>query len=102
MVNITLIVFFLIGAIGVAYCSYKNVIEKKQQEKSGKEVKQKVDLTLFFAPFMVVPIMEWTEQLLSPHITNEGVLFFLQILFFIVIDAVIIFPMRFIAKRKKI
>ena len=25
MVNITLIVFFLIGAIGVAYCSYKNV-----------------------------------------------------------------------------
>ena len=102
MVNITLIVFFLIGAIGVAYCSYKNVIEKKQQEKSGKEVKQKVDLTLFFAPFMVVPIMEWTEQLLSPHITNEGILSLLDILFFTVILSAIIFPVRFIAKRKKI
>ncbi len=100
MVNIMLIVFFLIGAIGVAYCSYKNVIEKKQQEESGKEVKQKVDLTLFFAPFMVVPIMEWTEQLLSPHIGNEGVLSLLQILFFIVILSAIVFPMRYIAKRK--
>ena len=100
MVNITLIVFFLIGAIGVAYGSYKNVIEKKQQEGSGKEVKQQVDLTLFFSPFMVIPIMRWTEQLLSPHISNEGVLFFLQILFFIVILSAITFPIRFIAKRK--
>ena len=100
MVYITLIVFFLIGAIGVAYCSYKNVIEKKQQEKSDKEVKQKVDLTLFFAPFMVVPIMEWTEQLLSPYITNEGVLSLLDILFFAVILSAIVFPMRYIAKRK--
>ena len=100
MVHIFLIVFFLIGAIGVAYCSYKNVVEKKQQEESGKEVKQKVDLTLFFAPFMVVPIMEWTEQLLSPHISNEGVLSLLQILFFIVILSAITFPMRYIAKRK--
>ena len=100
MVYITHIVFFLIGAIGVAYGSYKNVIEKKQQEESGKEVKQKVDLTLFFSPFMVVPIMEWTEQVLSPHISNEGVLSLIQILFFIVILSAIHFPMKYIAKRK--
>lgn len=100
MVYITLIVFFLIGAIGVAFCSYKNVIEKKQQEESGQKVKQKVDLTLFFAPFMVVPIMDWTEQLLSPYITNEGVLSLLDILFFAVILSAIVFPMRYIAKRK--
>ena len=73
-----------------------------QQEESGQEVKQKVDLTLFFSPFMVVPIMEWTKQLLSPHITNEGVLFLLDILFFTVILSAIVFPMRYIAKRKKI
>ena len=82
MLIIVNIVFFIIGVVGVAYCTYKNVIEKKQQEESGKEVKQKVDLTLFFAPFMVVPIMEWTEQVLSPHISNEGVLSLIQILFF--------------------
>lgn len=100
MIHITLIIFFLIGVVGVAYCTYKNVIEKKQQEESGKEVKQKVDLTLFFAPLMVVPIMEWTKQLLSPHISNEGVLSILQILFFIMILSAIHFPMRYIAKRK--
>ena len=100
MVIIVNIVFFIIGVVGVAYCTYKNVIEKKQQEESGKEVKQKVDLTLFFAPFMVVPIMEWTEQLLSPHISNEGVLSLIQILFFIVILSAIHFPMKYIAKRK--
>jgi len=51
MLIIVNIVFFIIGVVGVAYCTYKNVIEKKQQEESGKEVKQKVDLTLFFCSF---------------------------------------------------
>lgn len=100
MVYIMHIAFFLVGAVGIAYCSYKNVIEKKQQEESGEKVKQIVDLTLFFAPLMVVPIMRWTEQLLSPYISNEGVLSLLQILFFIVILSAIHFPMRYIAKRK--
>ena len=94
------IILLILGIIGYAYYLYNSIRNKKQKEES-KKGKDKWFIGVSTA-LMVVPIMRLTEKWLSPCITSEIALFFLQILILIVLMLVISLFVKCIAKRNHI
>ncbi len=94
------IILLILGIIGYAYYLYNSIRNKKQKEE-GKKGKDKWFIGVSTA-LMVVPIMRLTEKWLSPCITSEIALFFLQILILIVLMLVISLFVKCIAKRNHI
>ncbi len=92
------IVLLVLGIVGMAYYLY-NGIRNKELKKEGKDNLWLMGVSI---ALMTVPIMHLTEKWLSPHITSEIALFFLQILILIVLMLVIILFVKCIAKRNHI
>ena len=99
--TIIYILLLVLGIIGMAYYLYNGIRNKKLKEE-GKEGKDNLWLMGVFTALMVVPITHLTEKWLSPYITSEIALFFLQILILIVLMLVIILFVKRIAKRNHI
>ena len=95
------IILLILGIIGMAYYLYNGIRNKKLKEE-GKEGKDNLWLMGVSIALMVVPITHLTEKWLSPYITSEIALFFLQILILIVLMLVIILFVKRIAKRNHI
>lgn len=100
--TIIYIIFLILGIVGMAYYLY-NCIRNKKLKEEGKEGKD----NLWFMggvsiALMTVPIMHLTEKWLSPYITSEIALYFLQTLIIIVLMLVISFIVKRIAKRNHI
>ena len=100
--TVVYIILLLIGFVGYAYSVYVEVRKDKLQ-KEEKEVRKKAYLTEIIGGLsiglIVVPVIDLTEKWLSPHITSEAAMFFLQILSSVVILLVVGIPVRRIAKR---
>ena len=99
--TIIYIVLLILGIVGMAYYLYNGIRNKKLKEE-GKEGKDNLWLMGVSIALMTVPIMHLTEEWLSPYITSEIALFFLQILILIVLMLVIILFVKCIAKRNHI
>ena len=95
------IILLILGIIGMAYYLYNGIRNKKLKEE-GKEGKDNLWFMGVSIALMVVPITRLTEKWLSPYITSEIALFFLQILILIVLMLVIILFVKCIAKRDHI
>lgn len=95
------IVLLVLGIIGMAYYLYNGIRNKKLKEE-GKEGKDNLWLMGVSIALMTVPITHLTEKWLSPHITSEIALYFLQTLILIVLMLVISFIVKGIAKRNHI
>ncbi len=95
------IILLILGIIGMAYYLYNGIRNKKLKEE-GKEGKDNLWFMGVSIALMVVPITHLTEKWLSPYITSEIALFFLQILILIVLMLVIILFVKRIAKRNHI
>ena len=95
------IVLLVLGIVGMAYYLYNGIRNKKLKEE-GKEGKDNLWFVGVSTALMVVPIMHLTEKWLSPYITSEIALFFLQILILIVLMLVISLLVKCIAKRNHI
>lgn len=95
------IVLLVLGIVGMAYYLYNGIRNKKLKEE-GKEGKDNLWFVGVSTALMVVPIMHLMEKWLSPYITSEIALFFLQILILIVLMLVIILLVKCIAKRNHI
>lgn len=95
------IVLLVLGIVGMAFYLYNGICNKKLKEE-GKEGKDNLWLMGVSIALMTVPIMHLTEEWLSPYITSEIALFFLQILILIVLILVIILFVKCIAKRNHI
>lgn len=95
------IILLILGIIGMAYYLYNGIRNKKLKEE-GKEGKDNLWLMGVSIALMTVPIMHLTEKWLSPRITSEIALFFLQILILIVLILVISLLVKCIAKRNHI
>ena len=92
------IILLILGIIGMAYYLYNGIRNKKLKEE-GKEGKDNLWLMGVSIALMTVPIMHLTEKWLSPHITSEIALYFLQTLILIFLMLVISFIVKGIAKR---
>ncbi len=99
--TIIYIILLILGIIGMAYYLYNGIRNKKLKEE-GKEGKDNLWLMGVSSALMTVPIMHLTEEWLSPYITSEIALFFLQILILIVLILVISLLVKCIAKRNPI
>lgn len=99
--TIIYIVLLVLGIVGMAYYLYNGIRNKKLKEK-GKEGKDNLWFMGVSTALMVVPITHLTEKWLSPYITSEIALYFLQTLIIIVLMLVIIFIVKGIAKRDHI
>ena len=99
--TIIYIIFLILGIVGMAYYLYNGIRNKKLKEE-GKEGKDNLWFMGVSIALMTVPIMHLTEKWLSPYITSEIALFFLQILILIVLMLVIILFVKCIAKRNHI
>lgn len=95
------LILLILGIIGYAYYLY-NAIRNKKLKEEGKEGKDNLWLMGVSTALMVVPISHLTEKWLSPCITSEIALFFLQILVLIVLMLVISLFVKCIAKRNHI
>ena len=95
------IILLILGIIGMAYYLY-NGIRNKELKKEGKEGKDNLWFMGVSIALMVVPITHLTEEWLSPYITSEIALFFLQILILIVLILVISLLVKCIANRNHI
>lgn len=95
------IILLILGIIGYAYYLYNGIRNKKLKEE-GKGGKDNLWFMGVSTALMVVPILHLTEKWLSPRITSEIALFFLQILILIVLMLVIILFVKCIAKRNHI
>jgi len=95
------IILLILGIIGMAYYLYNGIRNKKLKEE-GKEGKDNLWFMGVSIALMVVPITHLTGKWLSPYITSEIALFFLQILILIVLMLVIILFVKRIAKRNHI
>lgn len=92
------IVLFIFGIVGMAYYLYNGIRNKKLKEE-GKEGKDNLWFMGVSIALMTVPIMHLTEEWLSPYITSEIALYFLQTLILIFLMLVIILFVKRIAKR---
>lgn len=99
--TIIYIIFLILGIVGMAYYLYNGIRNKKLKEE-GKEGKDNLWLMGVSIALMTVPITHLTEKRLSPHITSEIALYFLQTLILIVLMLVISFIVKGIAKRDHI
>ena len=95
------IVFLILGIVGIAYYLYNGIRNKKLKEE-GKEGKDNLWFMGVSIALMVVPITHLTEKWLSPHITSEIALYFLQTLILIFLMLVISLLVKRIAKRNHI
>jgi len=95
------IVLLVLGIVGMAYYLY-NGIRNKELKKEGKEGKDNLWFMGVSIALMTVPIMHLTEKWLSPHITSEIALYFLQTLILIFLMLVISLLVKRIAKRNHI
>ena len=95
------IVLLVLGIVGMAYYLYNGIRNKKLKEK-GKEGKDNLWFMGVSIALMTVPVMHLTEKWLSPYITSEIALYFLQTLILIVLMLVIILFVKCIAKRNHI
>ena len=94
-------ILLLLGIVGIAYYLYNGIRNKKMKEK-GKEGKDNLWFMGVSIALMTVPIMHLTEKWLSPYITSEIALYFLQTLILIVLMLVISLLVKCIAKRNHI
>ena len=92
------IVLLVLGIVGIAYYLY-NGIRNKKLKGEGKEGKDNLWFMGVSIALMTVPIMHLTEKWLSPCITSEIALYFLQTLILIFLMLVIILFVKRIAKR---
>lgn len=95
------IVLLVLGIVGMAYYLY-NGIRNKELKREGKEGKDNLWFMGVSIALMTVPIMHLTEKWLSPHITSEIALYFLQTLILIFLMLVISLLVKRIAKRNHI
>ena len=95
------IILLILGIIGMAYYLYNGIRNKKLKEE-GKEGKDNLWLMGVSIALMGVPIMHLTEKWLSPYITSEIALYFLQTLILIVLMLVISFIVKGVAKKNHI
>ena len=95
------IILLILGIIGMAYYLYNGIRNKKLKEE-GKEGKDNLWFMGVSIALMTVPIMHLTEEWLSPYITSEIALYFLQTLILIFLMLVISFIVKGIAKRDHI
>ena len=95
------IAFLILGIVGMAYYLYNGIRNKKLKEE-GKEGKDNLWLMGVSIALMTVPIMHLTEKWLSPYISSEIALYFLQTLILIFLMLVIILFVKCIAKRNHI
>ena len=95
------IVLLVRGIVGMAYYLY-NGIRNKELKREGKEGKDNLWFMGVSIALMTVPIMHLTEKWLSPHITSEIALYFLQTLILIFLMLVISLLVKRIAKRNHI
>ena len=95
------IILLILGIIGMAYYLYNGIRNKKLKEE-GKEGKDNLWLMGVSIALMTLPIMHLTEKWLSPHITSEIALYFLQTLILIFLMLVISLLVKRIAKRNHI
>ena len=95
------IILLILGIIGMAYYLYNGIRNKKLKEV-GKEGKDNLWFMGVSIALMVVPITHLTEKWLSPYITSEIALYFLQTLIIIVLMLVISLFVKCIAKRNHI
>ena len=99
--TIVYIVLLILGIVGIAYYLYNGIRNKKLKEK-GKEGKDNLWFMGVSIALMTVPVMHLTEKWLSPYITSEIALYFLQTLILIVLILVISFIVKGIAKKNHI
>ena len=99
--TVVYIILLILGIVGIAYYLYNGIRNKKLKEK-GKEGKDNLWFMGVSIALMTVPIMHLTGKWLSPHITSEIALYFLQTLILIVLMLVIILFVKRIAKRNHI
>lgn len=99
--TIIYIIFLILGIVGMAYYLY-NGIRNKELKKEGKEGKDNLWFMGVSSALMTVPIMHLTEKWLSPRITSEIALYFLQTLILIFLMLVIFLFVKCIAKRNHI
>ena len=99
--TIIYIVLLVLGIVGMAYYLYNGIRNKKLKEE-GKEGKDNLWFMGVSIALMVVPITHLTEKWLSPHITSEIALYFLQTLILIFLMLVISLLVKRIAKRNHI
>ena len=97
-ITVVYIVLLILGIVGMAYYLYNGIRNKKLKEE-GKEGKDNLWFMGVSIALMVVPITHLTEKWLSPYITREIALYFLQTLIIIVLMLVISFIVKGIAKR---
>ena len=95
------IILLILGIIGYAYYLY-NAIRNKKLKEEGKEGKDNLWLMGVSIALMTVPIMHLTEEWLSPYISSEIALYFLQTLILIFLMLVISLLVKCIAKRNHI
>ena len=95
------IILLILGIIGMAYYLYNGIRNKKLKEE-GKERKDNLWFMGVSIALMVVPITHLTGKWLSPYITSEIALYFLQTLILIVLILVISLLVKCIAKRNHI
>ena len=99
--TIIYIIFLILGIVGMAYYLYNGIRNKKLKEE-GKEGKDNLWLMGVSIALMTVPIMHLTEEWLSPYISSEIALYFLQTLILIFLMLVISLLVKRIAKRNHI
>ncbi|MBQ3751542.1 MAG: hypothetical protein II865_09620 [Bacteroidales bacterium] len=85
----------------MAYYLYNGIRNKKLKEE-GKKGKDNLWLMGVSIALMTVPIMHLTEEWLSPYISSEIALYFLQTLILIFLMLVISLLVKCIAKRNHI
>ena len=95
------IILLILGIIGYAYYLYNGIRNKKRKEE-GKKGKDNLWLISVSIALMVWPTMHLTEEWLSPYITSEIALYFLQTLILIFLMLVISLLVKRIAKRNHI
>ena len=94
-------ILLILGIVGIAYYLYNGIRNKKMKEE-GKEGKDNLWFMGVSIALMTVPIMHLTEKWLSPYITSEIALYFLQTLILIFLMLVISLLVKCIAKRNHI
>ena len=99
--TIVYLILLILGIIGYAYYLY-NAIRNKKLKEEGKGGKDNLWFMGVSTALMVVPISHLTEKWLSPHITSEIALYFLQTLILIFLMLVISLLVKYIAKRNHI
>ena len=100
-ITVIYIILLILGIIGMTYYLYNGIRNKKLKEE-GKEGKDNLWLMGVSIALMTVPIMHLTEEWLSPYISSEIALYFLQTLILIFLMLVIFLFVKCIAKRNHI